>query len=185
MSDDVRRARDLDLLDAVDAFDRKPFGGEVWRVVRDGRDPILGAPSHSRWCNGMFDVLYTSLDREGAVAEIHALLSLQPVFPSKTRWFVHKLRIHATQTLDLADLATLRRLGVDTDRWSEREYERTQEIADAAYFLGFDGLLVPSARADCSNLVLFTDRIAPGQIAVVESADDPIDWKARRRHPRR
>jgi RES domain-containing protein len=184
MSDDVRRARDLDLLDAVDLFARKPFGDEVWRVVRDGRDPILGAPSRSRWCNGTFDVLYTSLDREGAVAEIHALLSLQPVFPSKMRWFAHKLRVSAAQILDLADLAKLRRLGVDPDRWSERDYVRTQEIADAAYFLGFDGLLAPSARAACSDLVLFTDRIAPGQIAVVESATDPIDWEARRRRPR-
>jgi hypothetical protein len=34
--------------------------------------------------------------------------------------------------------------------------DRTQEIADSAYFLGFDGLIAPGARWACLNLVLFT-----------------------------
>lgn len=85
MSGDSRRARDLELLDAVDSFRREAFDADVWRLVRTGRDPTLGSPSRSRWCNGMFDVLYTSFERDGALAEIYALLSLQPVFPSKDR----------------------------------------------------------------------------------------------------
>ena len=74
MSEPPRRARDLQLLDAIDAFTREPLDAEVWRVVADGRDPVLGSPSLSRWCDGTFDVLYTSLERDGAIAEIHALL---------------------------------------------------------------------------------------------------------------
>ncbi len=184
MSEDIRRARDLDLLDAIDALKREAFSGSVWRVVRDGRDPILGSASKSRWCNGSFDALYTSLDRNGAIAEIHALLSLQPVFPSQSKWFAHKLQISASQTLRLADLASLDRLGVDTARYVDREYGRTQDIADAAYFLGFDGLIVPSARWDCLNAVLFTDRLAPDQIEAAESNSDSIDWDHWRKQKR-
>ena len=98
-----RPARDLQLLDAVDAFRREPVGAEVWRVVRDGRDPVLGSPSLSRWGNGTFDVLYTSFERDGALAEIHSLLSLQPVFPSRLRWRAHKLRVSCAQSIRLAD----------------------------------------------------------------------------------
>jgi len=184
MAEDARRARDPELLDAIDAFRRERHAATVWRLVRDGGDPILGSPSQSRWCNGSFDVLYTSLERDGAVAEIHALLSLQPVFPSKDRWFARKLKIPTTQTLKLADLPALARLGVDTGRYGERDYRRTQEIADAAYFLGFDGLIAPSTRWKCLNLVLFTDRIPPGQIEVIESSLEPVaweDWRKRRR----
>jgi len=172
-----RLARDLDLLDAIDAFPRLPLVSEVWRVALEGRDPALGRASSSRWCDGTFDVLYTAFDRDGAIAEIHALLSLQPVFPSKTRWFAHKLRVSAAQTLKLADLPTLARLGIDTTRYADRDYDRTQPIANAAFFLGFDGLIAPSARWRGLNLMLFTERLAPQQVEVVSSENEPVDWR--------
>ena len=180
----MREARDLRLLDAVDAFPREPLHAEVWRVVREGREPALGAPSLSRWCNGTFDVLYTSLERDGAIAEIHALLSSQPVFPSKIRWFAYRLKVSAEYSLKLADLATLARLGVDTARYTDRDYSRTQPIADAAYFLGFDGLIAPNARWSCLNLVLFTSRLAPQQIEISGSDERPIEWERWRRRAR-
>ena len=184
MSDDVRRARDLGLLDTLDAFRREAVDVDVWRLVRSGRDPALASPSRSRWCNGTFDVLYTSFERDGAIAEIHALLSLQPVFPSKDRWFSHKLKVVSAQTLRIADLETLTKLGVDADHYKERKYDRTQEIADAAFFLGFDGLIAPSARWTCLNVVLFTDRIPPDQIQVVEAPDAPVSWEEWRKRTR-
>jgi hypothetical protein len=171
-------------LDAIDAFKREPFSQPVWRVAREGRDPILGAPSMSRWCNGTFDVLYTSLEREGAIAEIHALLSMQPVFPSKIRFYVHRITVSAHRTLRLADLPTLSKLGVDVSRYREREYSGTQPIADAAYFLGFDGLIAPSARWECLNAVLFTDRISPSEIQAAETEAEPVDWNAWRKRAR-
>ncbi|MGO9005007.1 MAG: RES family NAD+ phosphorylase [Beijerinckiaceae bacterium] len=178
MSDAARRARDLALLDALDAFKREPLDGVVvWRVVRESRDPLLGSPSRTRWSNGSFDVLCTSFERDGAISEIHALLSLQPVFPSRDRWFAHKLKIFSTQTLKLADLPTLGRLGIDIARYRERDYARTQEIADAAYFLGFDGLVAPSARWECLNLILFTDRIPPRQVEILDSEGEPVAWE--------
>jgi hypothetical protein len=116
-----REARDLKLLDAVDAFSRDAVDATVWRVVREDRDPLSGRPSVSRWCNGTFDVLYASFERDGALAEIHALLSLQPVFPSRIRWFAHEVKVSSVRTLQLADLATLARLGVDIDHYSDRD----------------------------------------------------------------
>ncbi len=184
MSQEPRRARDLRLLDHVDAYPRRGHSGSLWRVVRDGRDPLQASRSASRWCNGQFDVLYTSLVREGAIAEMHALLSLQPVFPSKVTFRVHRLRVSVQQSLHLADLPTLARLGVDTDRYQERDYAKTQDIADAAYFLGFDGLFVPSARWACTNAVLFTDRMQPESLLLDETEPTPVDWRSWRRRAR-
>ncbi len=115
-----RRARDLGLLDRIAAFTRVSLEGAVWRVCHAGRDPILGSTSHSRWCNGAFDVLYTSLERDGAAAEIYAYSSLQPVFPSKMRFHAHKIRLRAAKLLDLSDLAILALLGVDGARYQDR-----------------------------------------------------------------
>jgi RES domain-containing protein len=174
-------ARDLGLLDAIDACPREPFDGRVWRVVREGRDPAIGSPSQSRWCDGAFDVLYTSLERDGAIAEIHAFLSAQPVFPSKPVWFRHELKVRASRSLRIADLAQLQKLGVDTGSYKERRYKQTQDIADAAYFLDFDGLVVPSARWPCHNLVLFTARLQPEDIKVVPAGTQHIDWSTWRK----
>jgi len=131
----------------------------------------------------MFDVLYTSLERDGAIAEIHSLLSLQPVFPSQLRWFAYNLKVATVGSLNLSGMPTLARLGVENEHYSDRDYSRTQPIADAAFFLGFDALLAPSARWPCSNLVLFTDRLAPQQVEVA-SGPQPIDldeWRKRTR----
>jgi len=172
------RARDLELIDAIDALPRAPFAGEVWRASREGRDPLVATSSRSRWCDDGFDVLYTSLERDGAVAEIHALLAMQPVFPSKLRFFAHRLRVKSAETLRLADLAALASLGVETSIYRSRDYSRTQAIADVAYFLGFDGLIGPSARGACLNLVLFADRVSPDDVVLEQSDIAPIDWHA-------
>lgn len=181
MSADPRKARDLQLLDAVDALNREPFEGRVWRVVREGRDPTAGIPSQSRWCNGQFDVLYTSKERDGAIAEINSLLSLQPVFPSKMRWDCYELKVRSTKTLRIADLQALQKLGVDIAAYQERRYDRTQAIADAAFFLGFDGLNVPSARWECGNLVLFTSRLQPTDVEIISKTSARIDFATWRR----
>jgi RES domain-containing protein len=160
------------------------FAGDVWRVLREGRDPIRGGPSNSRWCDGGFDVLYTSFERDGAVAEVHAFLSEQPVFPSKLRFHAHRLRITAGKTLTLADLPALAALGVDVAAYASRDYRRTQAIADAACFLEFDGLIAPSARWACRNAMLFTQRLAEDAIAVMQSEPAPIDFNAWRRSGR-
>jgi len=170
----VLQPRDPDLLDALDAFDRVRWSGEIWRVVRRGRDPLQGSASGGRWDPTLFDVLYTSLDADGAVAEVHFQLSRQPVFPSKIKYGLHRLRVRTSKTLRLKDLAAMVPLGVDPARYREVLYAPTQAIGDAAYFLGFDSIIAPNARWACNNLILFSDQIAPAHLEVIESSE--VDW---------
>jgi len=170
-----RKARDPDLLELIDKFERTAFTGPVWRVVRETRDPLQASPVGARWDPGTFDVLYTSLDRDGALKEMYFHLSRQPVFPS-VPFKLHRLRVRATKVLHLPEMGMLEKLGVETVRFSEMNYTRTRAIGDAAYFLGFGGLMVPSARSRHLNLVLFDARIDAADAAVEQS--EPIDWKA-------
>ena len=67
-------------------------------------------------------------------------------------------------------------MGVEEAKYRELLYERTQEIASAAAFMGFDGLIAPSARYDCQILVLFLDGF---NLEILEVASrEPIDWAA-------
>lgn len=178
-----RRARDIELLDALDALPRIPFEGTVWRAVREGRGPLQGHPSGGRWDPGTFDVLYTSLEGDGAVAEIHFHLSRQPVFPSGLSYRLHEIAVRTTKTLCFADLSALVPLGVDSARYGEILYPSTQAIGDAADFLGFDALIAPNARWPCQNLVIFTDGLTPADLEFRSAV--AIDWMAWRKVSRR
>src|SRR6202035_5359961 len=118
-----------------------------------------GSASGGRWDPTLFDVLYTSLAPEGAVAEVHFHLSRQPVFPSKIKYGLHRIRVRTGKILRLPDLGAMIPLGVDTARYREILYEPTQAIGDAAYFLGFDSIIAPNARWPSDNLILFSDQI--------------------------
>ncbi len=144
-----QRARDLELLDALEAHQGVSFEGDVWRIVRDERDPLQGYPAGARWDPGTFDVIYTSLAREGALEEIHFHLTRQPVFPSKIRSVLHRISVRTRRTLRLADIEAVEALGVSRETYASLTYARSQEIGDAAAFLGFDGILAPSARWTC------------------------------------
>ena len=169
-----RKPRDPALLDALDVFDWVSYDGDVWRVVRAGRDPLQGSASGGRWDPTLFDVLYTSLDRDGAVAEVYFHLSRQPVFPSRLRYGLHRIRVKTTKTLSLPDVSAMVHLGVDPARYREILYAPTQAIGDAANFLGFDSIIAPNARWSCRNLILFVDQIPPADLEVIESFD--VDW---------
>ncbi|KND16106.1 hypothetical protein ADZ37_24930 [Pannonibacter phragmitetus] len=166
----TRRSRDSALIDAIEALPPVQFEGTVWRVVRKGRSPVDCARSGGRWDDGTFDVLYTSQQRDGAIAEMYFHLGRgQPVFPSKVEYGVHELDVKLDNALQLVDLGALQRLGLETSRYGQLsydrasdEYPRSQDIAEAAHFLEFDGLIVPSARWDCMNVILFCDRVPPG-----------------------
>jgi RES domain-containing protein len=175
---DGRKARDPDLLDLIDRFERSAFAGQVWRVVREARDPLQSSPVGARWDPGSFDVLYMSLDRETALEEVHFHLSRQPVFPS-VPFALHRLRVRLSDVLRLDAMRLLEPLGIDPKTYAALDYTRTHAIGDAAFFLGFDGLIIPSARREALNLVIFTDRLDPANAEVEHS--EPVDWKAWRR----
>jgi len=186
----ARKLRDAALIDALEAAPFIPFEGTVWRVVREGRDVLQGSAYGGRWDDGMFDVLYTSRMADGAIAEIYFHLSRgQPVFPSKVAYRLYEIRVALQRVLNLADLAALAALGVDTSRYGAlsylervQEYPRPQEIAETAYFVGSDGLIVPNARFDCLNVVIFCDRVPPDAIEVVRD-HGVVHWDVWRKQP--
>ncbi len=169
-----RRARDLDLLDALDELPRVPVHDTVWRVVRSERHPLLCGPSLGRWDLGHFDVLYTSFEADGAVAEMYFHLSRQPVFPQTVTFTINEIDVTTRHALRFADLRTLEPLGVGAEGYSGFLYARTREIGDAAAFLGFDGVIAPSARWNCLNLVVFCDSLTPNDLMLKDSR--VVDW---------
>lgn len=178
------RPRDLRLIDALDGLPGLQLDETVWRIAREGRDPTNCSASGGRWDDKSFDVLYASRSKDTALAEmLFHLRQGQPIVPSKLRFSLHEIDIRLENMLDLSSIQTLSRIGLDISNfgrlsYAERqgEYPRTQEIAEVAHFHGYDGLIVPSARSDGSNIVIFCDQVSPDQMeAVIDHG--PVDWK--------
>jgi RES domain-containing protein len=189
----ARRARDSGLLDAVEALPIEAYDGTVWRVVRDGRDPLACSAVGGRWDDRSFDVLYTSTYAEGAVSEMFFHVAQgQPVIPSLVKYRLFELKASVSACVRVATLDQLAALGLKVSMFGrlsyvdrEQEYPRTQEIAEAAYFHGRDGLIVPSARSDHPNLVVFCERAGPAAVEVVTDHGliDWDDWRQKSLNP--
>lgn len=188
----ARSLRDSKLVDALEAIDPVHFTDNVWRITREGRDPCQCSRSGGRWDDGTFDVLYTSAAKDGAIAEMHFhLLKGQPVFPSRVTYRLHELEVSLARALKLVDMAALAALGLDTARYGQlsyqertSEYPRSQDIAEAAHFLDFDGLITPSARWECLNVVLFCELLPPEATQAIKD-HGLVDWQAWQREHNR
>jgi RES domain-containing protein len=184
----ARRARDTRLLDAVENLPVATYSGTAWRIVGDGRDPLQCSAAGGRWDDRTFDVLYTSTKADGAAAELYFHLSKgQPVMPSLRQYRLFELEVTLAECVQVTSLDGLAALGLATAAFGklsyvdrEKEYPRTQEIAEAAHFHDRRGMLVPSARSEHPNLVVFCERAAPGAVAVARD-HGIISWQGWRK----
>lgn len=167
---------DPELLNAVDALSGQAFEGDIWRVTWASRDPLAGNEGSGRWSPaGRFEVLYTSLEADGALAEVYYHLSRAPVM-SSSHMRVNHLRI-SLDTVLVLDAMQLNSLGVDDPLASRVDNDRSQAVGEAAYMMDYQGLIVPSARWDCSNLLLFIDRFDLNEhIELLDVSD--VNWPA-------
>jgi RES domain-containing protein len=179
-----RPPRPKALLDAIEAEAASRFAGIVWRVVTEGVEPLRPSRAGGRWDDGSFDVLYTSSERDGALAEAWFHLARgQPIIPSKIGKRLFRIEAELERVLDLSADGKLAALGVDMASFGRlsylhrtNEYPTLQQVAEAAFFHQFEAIIVPNARWPTSNVVVFTEHTPPSRIAVVDS--EPVDLMA-------
>lgn len=163
------------LLDLLSDFSTEKFDGVVFRATRKSADPLAPSTNGGRWMPREYRaVLYTSLTRDGALAERAFHEGKLTPLPSKPT-VVHRLSVGAHKTLRLLS-TDLISLGIELANYAEINYLKTQEIGAAAAFLGCDGLIAPSARWACDNLVLFTDNFQTLDSIELQDSEE-VDWQ--------
>lgn len=172
---------DPSLLEALSSLPVAEFEGRVFRVTGMQADPIAFSQSGGRWAmdtdkEGGCPILYTSTQREGAIAEVASYLALLTPVPQKPLK-VHVLDVSLDRTLRLA-IADFGALGIIENDYAKRNYLNTQRVGAAVNFLELDGLIAPSARWDCSNLMIYGDNHKlDKKLDVVQSSDLPYsEW---------
>ena len=170
---------DQRLVDHLSALSVERFEGEVFRATGVSANPLTFSLNGGRWAPPARDgaevpILDTSLERDGALAEVVSYLVLLTPAPTSRPLKVSRLGVSTAKTLRLAR-ANLERLNVDLARYGERDYGRTQDIGAAVAFLGLDGLIALSARWACDNLMIYqTNHLLNERLELIE--EENVDW---------
>lgn len=177
---------DRDLLRALSSHPVEQFEGEVFRVTSLTRDATEPRANGGRWglpqgATAGTSVLYTSLDRDGAIAEVASYRVLLTPIPRSNPVKVSRLYLTASKVLRLS-MDDLEALGVNRSKYGQRDYFLTQQIGAGVEHLGYDALIAPSARYDCDNLVIFAANSGFDERLEVLGSEQ-VEWRdwARRR----
>ena len=125
----------------------------AWRVTVGATEPLRFISRGARWNPAGVDALYASLDRDAAVAELEFLLAAQPRPVLEAR-VVSRLSIKLSAVIDLSRAECFEPFGWKLEELTGNSWSITQHVGAAVEFLGVGGLLVPSARATATNLVV-------------------------------
>ena len=116
--------------------------------------------------------LYTSCERDGALAEIvHHWRQLTPL-PSKPV-IVHTLGARLRKSLRLGRVELS---GLDVDFGSPTP-ERAQEIGAAVACLEYDGLIVLSMRWACDKVIVFGSILERHASDFFVRSSEEVDWR--------
>ena len=137
-------------------------------MVKAGVDPLstFGSQAAGGRYNdpGIPGVLYTSLNKATAVAEVLRGLRIRGINPKHfgpEDWWVYEIRVQVRSLLDLQNDATRSDLSVNAEALLGDDTAQTRRIGKYARENGFQAVLAPSAVAnDQDNLILFIDRLA-------------------------
>jgi RES domain-containing protein len=163
-----------ELVEAVDRLERTNLATTVLRHVAPGYFPLSGegARRHGgRWNPpNSFAVLYTASDRLTMLAELERAAERQglramDLLPRDEVIYAVELQ----RVLDLSKPSAAAAVGLSTAALTSPDWSACQAVGDAAHYVGFEGILAPSATGGGSALAIFLDRLLLGSALDVSS----------------
>lgn len=148
------------LEDIIGSLKSAPWDGRVFRVMLGEYPPDRENNQGARWNPPDVAAIYTSRKCHTCIAEVEYHLARQsrPVRADlKKTLYEINVSLGAVVTLDDA-IERLEAIGIDRPRLFSDDMKLSQEVGRLITWLGHDGLLVPSARADGENLVIYPGR---------------------------
>lgn len=150
---------DPELLDAIERLGAEVMESvTLWRHMFNDNPPELSNTRGARWNPAGLGAIYTSLERETAIAEGQHAIDSQPI-RLKARRFVYELQVSAAKALRIRE-SDLAALGIAASDLVSPDFSACQRVGAHAAFLEYDALIVPSARSDGTNVVIFVNELA-------------------------
>lgn len=133
----------------------------------------------ARWNMPEVPAIYAALARDVVIAESEYQIAAQPRRP-KARRTIYRIAIRLRSVLDISAPATMAALGLNREALAAMDMRKCQEIGSSVERLEHDGLIVPSARANGLNLVIYPNRthedIYRFDVTDIEVLDPGLRW---------
>ena len=142
------------LLDRLEQLGSQEWEGVIYRHMFGAYPPSRQNTLGARWNPREVATLYASLERETALAEAEYRISLEPFRP-KARRTLYSISMRLDRVVDLTDPDALAQVGITEVELVADDFAACQKVGGAVQWLGNDGLLVRSARAEGTNLVIY------------------------------
>jgi RES domain-containing protein len=149
---------DSQILEALEHVESARWAGHVWRHMLGDIPPETVNTRGARWNPPGVAAIYTSTERDTALAEARYRFEVQPLQPSARRT-LYEIKVELDSVLDLRTVGVLASVGISTETFASLS-DRCALVGGSAAWLGHDGILVPSARADGTNLVIYPNNSA-------------------------
>jgi RES domain-containing protein len=136
------------------------WSGRVFRVMLNDYPPDRENTQGARWNPPDVAAIYTCFEPAVCIAEIEYSLARQPR-PVKRdlRRTLYEIEVTLAAVVDLAPLLPqLDTVGIGTAHLFTDDMKTSQEVGRLVTWFGFDGLIVPSARYEGKNLVIYPAR---------------------------
>ena len=149
---------DRDLLQAIARITPTHWHGKVYRHMFADYPPERENNLGARWNPPEVPAIYTSLSRDGVLAEAEYQISSEPLRPQVKRT-IYQLSVRLSSVLDITPTGMLAAVGLAPRHLVQLDQTNCQTVGGAVEYLEHDGLLVPSARlAGATNLVIYPNR---------------------------
>lgn len=163
------------MLDILQSAVVSAWDGTVYRHMFGSHSPARNNTEGARWNVPGLATIYTSCERETALAEAEYSISMQPLRPRAKRT-LFTIHVSLKSVVDLTAVDLLPRLGIADDVLSNLDHSPCRTIGAAVNWLGHDGLLVPSARRRSgTNLVIFQQDLATSAFEVTDEETIALD----------
>ncbi|RYC10830.1 RES family NAD+ phosphorylase [Nocardioides zhouii] len=160
-----------ELVEAIDAIGTTVWSGETFRYTNARREPLSGEGARRFGARynprELFPVVYLAQpvqacmrELERAVANQH--LTVEHLLRSAPQ-VLHTIDLTEIDVLDPTQADTQAALGLENSDFTG-DWGPCQEVGHAAWFLGFHGVLAPSAVGDGVTLALFDHNTPPSRI---------------------
>ncbi|HEY0155896.1 MAG TPA: RES family NAD+ phosphorylase [Thermoanaerobaculia bacterium] len=155
------------MLDILQSASVSAWSGTVYRHMFGSHPAARSNTTGGRWNDVGVEAIYTSCERETALAEAEYYINMQPLRP-KAKRTLYTIRVSLKNVIDLTAAGVLAQLGITDSFLGAPDHSPCRTIGGAVNWLGHDGLLVPSARRPGgTNLVIYQQDLSTSDFEVV------------------
>lgn len=169
-------ALDEDLVQRINDLGTTPWSGTTYRHTAPRRDPLSGSGARlfgGRWNpRGAFAAIYLAHPLAACFAELERLAELTNISVSDalaSGRTLHTVEAREVKVLDLTSESSRSTIGLELSDITDDDHTACQAVGQAADFLGYQGVLAPSATGTGLVLAAFESRLGNGQLDVTSS----------------